>query len=533
MSATAAPNSTTGPVAPTVSKSHPKGLYLLFVVEMWERFSYYGMKAILILYLVQNVLTTPDANGLVNPGRGWSKADAALLLGLYAGLAYLMPMVGGIIADKFIGTHRSMLVGGITIALGHIVLAVSGMGGMASSDLGMSVFVFGLALIIMGTGHFKPCVSVMVGQLYPQHDSRRDGAFTIFYMGINLGAFLAPLACGYLGQRVGWHYGFGAAAVGMILGLIIYQLGRPTLLKGIGLPPENGKNIMVPLFLIAIAISAAAAAIFHFGGFGAMQKLQEAIISDPVGKIAVPVVLTLVTGGLIGWFVSIQEKQDRGPVFAILAAIIFNAFFWLAFEQAGGTLNLFADEKTNLKLLGMNIPSSFFQSVNPFFIFTCAPLFAILWVWLGKRNLNPSQFGKIGWGLLLLGLGYIIITMGGVAAKDGAKVSALFLLGTYFLHTMGELCLSPTGLSFCTKVAPVKFVSFIMGIWFLSSFVANLGAGIVGSQIEKIEKGEVSLPWHFGGQADFFMLFVVSSIAAAIVAFAVTPFMKKLLHGRE
>src|SRR2546429_631728 len=224
---------------------HPAGLFLLFLVEMWERFSYYGMRGLLVLYLVQSTHPRPDPTGFVNPGRGWSRGDASLLYGWYPGLAYLLPIVGGWIADRLLGTHRSMVIGGLLIALGHLVLAVSGVGSLARTDAGMSVFVFGLALIVIGTGHFKPCVSVMVGQLYAPGDARRDGAFTIFYMGINLGAFLSAFVCGTLGERVGWHWGFGSAAVGMLAGLALYVALRQRLLGDIGRPPAGPSHLAV------------------------------------------------------------------------------------------------------------------------------------------------------------------------------------------------------------------------------------------------------------------------------------------------
>src|SRR5205809_78870 len=230
---------------PMTLLGHPAGLFLLFLVEMWERFSYYGMRGLLVLYLVQSTHPRPDATGFINPGRGWSRGDASLLYGWYTGLAYLLPIVGGWIADRLLGTHRSMVVGGLLIALGHLVLAVSGVGSLARTDAGMSVFVFGLALIVIGTGHFKPCVSVMVGQLYEPGDARRDGAFTIFYMGINLGAFLSAFVCGTLGERVGWHWGFGSAAVGMLAGLALYVALRQRLLGDIGRPPAGRSNLAV------------------------------------------------------------------------------------------------------------------------------------------------------------------------------------------------------------------------------------------------------------------------------------------------
>src|SRR3989442_1658771 len=401
---------------------HPAGLFLLFFVEMWERFSYYGMRGLLVLYLVQSTHPQPDPTGFVNPGRGWSRGDASLLYGWYTGLAYLLPIVGGWIADRLLGTHRSMVIGGLLIALGHLVLAVSGVGSLARTDAGMSVFVFGLALIVIGTGHFKPCVSVMVGQLYEPGDARRDGAFTIFYMGINLGAFLSAFVCGTLGER--------------------------------------------------------------------------------------------------------------GPTATIFVFMLFNAVFWLAFEQAGSSLNLFTDLHTNRMLGGFEVPTTWFQSVNAGLIFLLAPLFAGLWSWLGHRGRDPGQPVKIALGLGFLSLGYVFMVWAGrVAADPGVKASMAFVLATYFWHTVGELCLSPTGLSYVTKAAPDRYVSFLMGVWFISTFLANLGGGLVASQVEAIERGEIALPWHLGGQADFFMLFVVSAGAAGLLIFLLAPRLGRLTRG--
>src|SRR5437879_3535020 len=403
---------------------HPAGLVLLFLVEMWERFSYYGMRGLLVLYLVQSTHPQPDPTGFVNPGRGWSRGDASLLYGWYTGLAYLLPIVGGWIADRLLGTHRSMVIGGLLIALGHLVLAVSGVGSLARTDAGMSVFVFGLALIVIGTGHFKPCVSVMVGQLYAPGDARRDGAFTIFYMGINLGAFLSAFVCGTLGERVGWHWGFGSAAVGMLAGLALYLTLRRRLLGDIGAPPPGRPNLALPSALVGVVLAAPFALLYH------------------------------------------------------------------------------------------------------------APLFAALWSRLGRRGRDPRQPVKIALGLAFLALGYVFMVWAGrIAADPALKAPMIFVLATYFWHTVGELCLSPTGLSYVTKAAPERYVSFLMGVWFISTFLANLGGGLVASQVEAIERGEIALPWHLGGQADFFMLFVVSAGAAGLLIFLVAPRLGRLARG--
>lgn len=499
---------------------HPVGLFLLFAVEMWERFSFYGMRAILVLYL--KCATTGMAQppeGMppgFNPGRGWSKEEATNLQGWYGGMAYLLPIIGGLIADKMIGTHRSMLVGGALIALGHIALAISGMHGLEQSALGMNVFVGGLVLIIIGTGHFKPSVSVMVSQLYPDADPRRESAFGIFYMGINVGAFLGTTACAYLAERVGWHYGFGAAAVGMIAGLICYLIFRAKYLSGIGLPPV-GKGSSAPLFVLnGVALAALVAVGFHLG----LLKSIDDFISAPV------VYWLLVVGAVSWslWYIFKHGPGDRGPVASIFIFTLFNAFFWLAFEQAATSINIFTDEKVQREVSGFLVPTGWFQNINPIAIVIGAPLFGLMWTALSRRKKSISQPAKIGFGLIWLGLGYIFMVFAGMQAKDGAMAS-LWLVGTtYLFHTMGELFLSPTGLTYVSKAAPSGGKSLLMGVYFIANFVAYVvGGKLAGQLVEDIEKGVTKLPWNFGGQADFFMLFVVTSLGAGILILLLTP----------
>ncbi len=514
---------------------HPRGLFLLFLVEMWERFSYYGMRALLVLYLVRAV--TGDETGF-NPGRGWSESEASTLYGWYTGLAYLFPILGGMIADKLIGTHRSMLVGGVLITIGHIILGLSGIGDLAQSQAGMALFITGLAVIVLGTGHFKPTVSVMVGQLYDQTDPRRDGAFTIFYMGINLGAFLCAFVCGTLGEKVGWHWGFGSAAVGMILGLLLYMWGKPRFLPGIGEQPSHttpakATSIGWASLLVALGLSAVVGLAYSAGLFG---KLGEAIGQLQANPALGWTIVGLMIAGILGWvfwFLSLNRPEDRGPVLSIFIFMFFNAFFWIAFEQAGSSINIFTDQSTERHIAGptsFEVPATWFQSINAFLIFTLAPLFAWIWTRLGKRNLNPSQPVKIALGLIFLGLGFLFMTWAGVHAKGGAKAGMWLVFMTYFWHTVGELCLSPTGLSYVTKTAPVKFVSLLMGIWFVSSFIANLGGGLIAARVTDIETGKLTLPWSFGGRADFFFLFVVTSIGAGLLILILTPLLKKLMR---
>ncbi len=472
---------------------------------------------------------------LHDSGRNWTTSSASVLYGWYTGLAYLFPILGGLIADKLIGTHRSMVVGGILIAMGHIILGLSGLGGLAQSAAGMSLFMMGLAVIVLGTGHFKPCVSVMVGQLYRQGDPRRDGAFTIFYMGINLGAFLCAFVCGTLGETVGWHYGFGSAAVGMLLGLGLYTLGRPQFLAPIGEAPRAGAGSASMLFLVgSLVVAAVFAFAFHAGAFGALGRGVEALQENKT--LSWLIVGALLAGILVwtGWFVSINRPEDRGPVVSIFLFMFFNAFFWIAFEQAGSSLNVFTKNNTDRMLGSFEVPATWFQSVNAGLIFILAPFFAGMWTALGKRRMNPSQPVKIALGLIFLGIGYLFMVVAGQITVGGAaKAGMIYILATYFWHTVGELCLSPTGLSYVTKAAPVRFVSLLMGIWFVSSFIANLGGGLVASQVEAVERGELDLPWNFGGKADFFFLFVVFSIGPGVLVLLFTPLLKKLIQGRE
>ena len=513
--------------------SHPWGLFLLFMVEMWERFSYYGMRGLLVLYLIRRTTLMAGNETELNPGRGWTKADASVLYGWYTGLAYLFPIFGGIIADKLIGTHRSMLVGGLLISLGHIVLGISGMGDFAQNQMGMSIFIGGLALIVCGTGHFKPTVSVMVGQLYKEKDPRRDGAFTIFYMGINLGAFICAFVCGTLGEKVGWHWGFASAAVGMIFGLIMYMIGKPMLLKGIGAAPASATNpnaTSTMFFVGSVILSSVFAALYQTGAVGKLGGLMSSISADPVLSIVVPLVMIVGILGWVTWFVLQNAKEDRGPVISIFVFMAFNAFFWIAFEQAGSSINVFTEQNTDRMLGSFEVPATWFQSVNAGLIFILAPLFAIIWTKLGARKMNPSQPVKIALGLIFLGLGYLFMVLAGKGSLSGTKAGMWMVLMTYLWHTVGELCLSPTGLSYVTKAAPARFVALLMGIWFISSFVANLGGGLIAAKVEAIEKGEIKLPWHFGGQADYFFLFVVTSIGAGVVILLLTPLLKKLMR---
>ncbi len=402
--------------APT--KGHPRGLWVLFITEMWERFSYYGMRALLVYYLIASTSKTlADGTENWNPGFGWTEANAYELYGWYTSAVYLTPLIGGWLADKFLGTHRSMVIGGWIIAAGHITLACTELFGvtagevvtMQSSTGALVTFVAGLALIVIGTGFFKPCVSVMVGQLYRGDDPRRDSGFTIFYMGINLGALMSPIVAGTLGEKVGWHYGFGSAAVGMILGLIFYQIYRPKYLKGIGLAPhhepEHDENH-----------EPSAEDIEH-----AKQDEHEA--TRPLTSV---------------------DFQRLGVI--VILALLGNIMFWAFFEQAGTSLSVFAKESTDRMIFGYEFPATWYQSVNPLTIVVCAPIFSWLWVKLDRLGKNPSTPMKFAIGQWLLGLGFVAMIFGSKVAEGGSLTGPHWLLMTYIVLTWGELCWSQGGL---------------------------------------------------------------------------------------
>lgn len=472
----------------------PAGLWVLFITEMWERFSYYGMRALLVLYLVQS---TSEAN----PGFGWEEENAYFLYAIYTWAVYLTPIFGGFLADKFLGTHRSMLLGGWIIAAGHITLAFTEYFGITAGEVvtlqanpgALLTFVAGLFLIVIGTGFFKPCVSVMVGQLYGPDDPRRDSGFTIFYMGINLGAFMSPLVAGTLGQKIGWHWGFGSAAVGMILGLIFYQIYRPKYLAGVGLSPKEIKEQAAQ-------------------GNSDESKVDEAELRRPLNAVDI----------------------QRIAVILILA-FFGNIVFWAAFEQAGSSMNVFAEQNTNRLILGYDFPSTWYQSVNALTIVVCAPFFSLLWVRLDSRNLNPSTPVKFAIGLWLLGLSFIAMVLGALEAKDGGLAGPHWLLITYIVYTWGELCLSPVGLSVVTKLAPAKLQSLMMGTWFLSFSLANLMGGLIAVFSTKFKPGPDGEPaeasFVLDGLAGFYLLLVVVPVGAGLVVFALSPILKRMMHG--
>ncbi len=413
---------------------HPRGLSVLFFTEMWERFSYYGMRALLLLFMV-----APVANG----GLGFPSHRAATIYGLYTMAVYALSIPGGWFADRVIGHYRSVLCGGVLITLGHFSMAIPS----------LQTFALGLTLIVLGTGMLKPNVSTMVGFLYKPDDVRRDSGFSLFYMGINLGAMTAPIVCGFLGQKLNWHFGFAAAGFGMLIGLTQYILGRKHL-------PESAPMRDRPIDDVAHAPLTA---------------------------------------------------SDWRRIGAICILFVFALVFWSVFEQAGSTLTLFADHHTRLSIFGWTFPSSWFQSEQPLFVIALAPLFAWLWVRLGKRE--PSSATKFTLGLALVAIGFLIIVPAArVAETQHTRVSPMWLTLLYFVHTLGELCLSPVGLSLVTKISPKKVVGLMMGCWFLAASLGNFFAGWIAGFADRYPLYRI-----------FTIDFLLAAVGAIVLAMLIRP----------
>jgi POT family proton-dependent oligopeptide transporter len=473
---------------------HPRGLSTLFFTEMWERFSYYGMRAILMLYMTK---------ALAEGGLGFDTKYAGLIFGTYASSVYWTPLVGGWLADKVFGTRRAVLIGGVVIACGHFSMVFNT----------MANFYGGLALIAIGTGLLKPNISAMVGQMYAEGDERRDAGFSIFYMGINLGALIAPIICGYLGQKVDWHYGFAAAGVGMVLGLLQYVFSGDRL-KGIGDKPlkrepdigqlkTHDASREIDAVTIVLAVVGAALGLFlsYDPSVGPVSALFFTVVGTAFGYIA----------GVCRHL----ERGELGRVGVVFILFVFSVVFWASFEQAATSLTLFADRLTRTNILGFEFPSSWFQSVQPTFVILLAPVFAGIWVSLGRRN--PSSPAKFATGLLFAAAAFGLVAFASTLTGAG-KVSPGWLVGVYLLQTLGELCLSPVGLSTTTKLSPARMVGLMMGVWFLSISFGNFVAGRLGGMFTESEDALVRL----------FGIVAAVTLVAALVLFALTPLIRRM-----
>ena len=446
---------------------HPVGLSTLFFTEMWERFSYYGIRPLLVLFMTA---------ALLDGGFGFDRETASAIVGIYAACVYLASLPGGWIADRWLGLRRAIWYGGVLIALGHLAIALSAV-------FAQSTFFLGLILIVAGTGLLKPNISAIVGDLYPEGGGRRDAGFSIFYMGINIGALLAPLVTGYLGERVGWHYGFGAAGVGMVIGLITFRLRAGSTLGDIGLAPSVGaaeqakvRNLtLAGAAVLAAVVLAAMAGVFTINAPAVAARMRDVMLAMALLYFAYL------------FFLAGLTTDEKKRVAVIIVLFIFATIFWSAFEQAPTSLNLFAADFTDRNLFGWEVPVLWLQSINSFFVIAFAPVFAWAWVSLAKRGKNPSSPAKFAFGLFCAGLGFLVMVSAAnqvIAGGGAVKVSMMWLTVSYLLQTFGELALSPVGLSSMTKLAPRKFVGQMMGVWFMAAALGNLIAGIVGGHVD-------------------------------------------------
>ncbi len=568
-----------------VKQGHPKGLYVLFVTEMWERFSYYGMRALFVLFMAKALL--------------FDKAYGSQIYGSYTGLVYLTPLIGGYMADRYWGNRKSIIIGGIIMAIGQFFMFLSG-SYFQNVELASILMFVGLGCLIFGNGFFKPNISTMVGQLYPEGDKRIDSAFTIFYMGINLGAFIAPLLCGFYGDTgnpADFKWGFLLACCGMILSVILFIILKDKYIvtpegKQIGTAPNSARKEKVE-GADELPVNNNLALTWGAIWIGLLVTFYFALDKDVIGAFIFS--LTIAAPGFIISDPTLT-KIERSRIWVVYIVAFFVIFFWSAFEQAGASLTYFAEEQTNRKLLDWTIPASAFQAVNAVAIVIFAPIFSWIWVTLSKRNIEPASPYKQSIGLFLLAVGYLVIAFGVQGLAPGVKVSMIWLVSLYTIHTFGELCLSPIGLSMVNKLAPVKFASLLMGVWFLSTASANKFAGTLSqlypeanvkvTMVEEIQqaKGVALLPKDFDASAaaviegekvipfekvdlasikdeaakteirgtleknqvisaksfigfevkslyDFFMLFVVMAGIASIVLFFLSRKLMQMMHG--
>jgi POT family proton-dependent oligopeptide transporter len=473
---------------------HPRGLATLFFTEMWERFTYYGMRALLVLFMTAAV---------VDGGMGLDDRTANSVYGLYISATYLLSLFGGWIADRLIGQQRAVFWGGVLIMLGNGCLATGN----------MQLFFIGLMVIVLGVGLLKPNISAVVAQLYPEGGSRRDAGFTIFYMGINVGATLGSFFVPIVAEQFGWSMGFGLPAIGMLLGLVQFQATKHYLGER-GVVPLGKQASWWPVIgFVAIV------AVFMTLALSGSVELNPAAISKTLNWV-----LIALAGGYFVYllFFAGLELAERKRVIAMIALFVACAMFWAGFEQAGASFNLFAERHTDRNAFGLEIPAGTFQSINPAFIIIFAPVFAALWVNLGRRNLDPSAPAKFALGLILMGVGFLVMVLAARYVVMGEKVLPTWLILTYLLHTFGELCLSPVGLSSMTKLAPARFVGQVMGVWFLATAIGNNLAGQFAGEID---------PNNLPGMPGAFMYLFWWGFIAGAVLLALTPFIRKMMGG--
>ncbi|MBC6989784.1 peptide MFS transporter [Hymenobacter sp. BT491] len=504
---------------PAASTGHPKGLYLLFATEMWERFSYYGMRAVLVLFLTKAMMM--------------DKAFASKFYGGYTSLVYLTPLIGGYISDRYWGNRRSILTGGLLMALGQFTLfaSASNYGPASTHELSHWLLYLGLGTMIVGNGFFKPNISSMVGSLYSPADTRKDAAYTIFYMGINLGSFLGNTITSLIGDKDGhpelFRWAFLACGIAMVLGTLVFNWGKGKYLH----TPEGEQVGETPV---------------HSGGVKGIFALLPVLLALVLGTLWLdsakfPTIAPLLGLAVVGIaFMIFTDKSLTGAdvqrVLVIFIVSFFVVFFWAAFEQAPASLTFFADEQMNRTIFGYELPASIFQNLNAIFVVAGAPLMAMVWTALGRRKAEPASPVKMAMGLALLAAGYLVMCFGVHNLMPGVKVSMFFLVALYFLHSAGELCLSPIGLSLVNKLAPLKFSSLLMAVWFLANAAANYLAGYMSSLYpdpKSTAPAPVLLGFHITNLYDFFLVFVVSAAVAAILLFLISSKLAKMMDARN
>lgn len=493
---------------------HPKGLFVLFFTEMWERFSYYGMRALLVLYLTKHFL--------------FGDKEASLIYGSYGSLVYAMPLIGGLIADRYLGYRKAITFGAVMLVIGHFGMAFEGPaaelinGEVVRSGAHTQAFYLSLSFIIVGVGFLKANISTIVGQLYGEGDPRRDGGFTIFYMGINIGAFTATLACAYLGETYGWSYGFGLAGLGMLFGLLVFQVFRKYLL-GYGEPPvpELLNKKMGPVLTLERLI--------YLLGVVSVFVIWQVIQHTSELGIGLLVLGAIVVAWTIWFSLSNCTVVERDRMLVMLFLIIASVFFWALFEQAGSSLTLFTDRNIDKGIF----TAGMFQAFNPFFIIVCAPLFAWLWVKLSARGLEPTTPAKFGLGIFQVGLGFAVLVYGVSHADENGNVAVIWLALMYFFHTTGELCLSPVGLSMVTKLSVQRVAAMMMGVWFLSSAFASYAGGLIagGMAIDDSASAPVDAFSSLVTYATVFEKLAIVALALGVFMLLISPLLHKRMHG--
>jgi|APTNR8051073442_1049403.scaffolds.fasta_scaffold02500_3 proton-dependent oligopeptide transporter, POT family len=530
-------------------KLHPKALFILFFAEMWERFSYYGMRTLLILYMVKVLFAEMSS----------LEADSTALgiYGSYTAMVYLFPVVGGIIADKILGFRKAIIFGGILMMAGHFALALEGMYFAGN----MQLFYLSLAFIIIGNGFFKPNISSLLGNYYGADDSRKDGAFTIFYMGVNIGALLSTVTCGYVGEQISWHYGFGLAGIGMMIGLIVFWLAGNKYLGKKGINPSSMEDFPEINEQEDIALLSGPEEnrelvrqkeAKNFTKFMTPQLRRNQLLTYIATLVFIPIsaqflklsdiltwILIIMSLGVLGYLFVMAQKEDtiekKQRLQVVVVLFLFHSMFWALFEQAGGSLTLFTARNIDRVIAGSEVPASIFQFLNAFFIMVLAPVFSIMWIKLRNKHKEPSTPMKFVLGLSQLALGFGVLVIGAKFFSSDGLVPVIFIVLTYLFHTTGELSLSPVGLSMITKLSPKKAVGFVMGAWFLSIALANKMAGLIGelTAVDHGGKGEAApILETLTTYSNTYLLWGVLVVGvAALLLFALVPTLKKWMNG--